>query len=412
MVQKLLLEISNQLTVDVMDRAFKLKTGSQDWVKHMEVTRAAPAGTGLLGAVFRIKLYGENHIATFIAKAMVQDRLLRKSLQPEKYFEREVRFFSEVLPMLKEIQKSAGAKENIQNIVPICYAYHCDGVNDFLLLEDLRERNCVAFSDNPTKCERDAILTTLAHLHAVSMALRVKKPIDFAKLANVLHDVYYTDSNRAWYSVYFQNAIDICLKTLAEFEDPTTSVYYNKFLKLVSDDPYELLIKIASNQSIHPAINHGDAWIPNYLGTGNKAVAIDFQLARCTSPVTDIMMFLSMNCRELRNKSDAFDDMKVYHNALAYFLEDMGLNADEVYSWKDLKQDLKVFGKFGILTSLTSIPLICSTRCDVLGEFEKKYSGLDKIPLEELWELTPFQTIEEKKYLVKSVRNAVDMELI
>ncbi|KAI5640358.1 ecdysteroid kinase domain-containing protein [Phthorimaea operculella] len=117
MLQSKLDIISRYFTEDVLDKAFKLKTGSQDVVKTIHISRAAPAGTGLLGAVYRIKVYGESHIASFVAKGMVQDPLLKRTLQTAKYFKREIEFFAIILPALMNVQKTAGGKETIQ---PTC----------------------------------------------------------------------------------------------------------------------------------------------------------------------------------------------------------------------------------------------------------------------------------------------------
>lgn len=411
MVRVTLATISKHLTQDVMDKVFKLRTNSEDSVQSVEIERAAPAGEGLISAVYRIRVIGKKHTVNFIAKGFVNDLLMRKTLDCPTYFKREALFFTTILPILCEIQKTSGARERIQSNLPICYGCHLDGNDDYILMEDMVETECLPLSEMPTKYERDQTLKALAHFHAVSLALRIKKPDAFAKLANRLHEVYYNDKNRNWYAKYLQKAIDIDVNVLAEFLEPK-SIYYQRFKAVVIDDVYGQMIRIATSRGDHPVFNHGDAWCSNFLCCKDKAVAIDFQLLRCASSATDLSYFIIMCSNLCRNKEDFFNAVDVYYRSLDYYLSDMGIDACKVFSFEMLKEELKKYGKFGILAALTSIPLMASNRCDTLQSLEMKYSGFDRIPLEELWPLTPIKSVEHKMRLVNAVRVTVDAGLI
>ncbi|KAI5640357.1 ecdysteroid kinase domain-containing protein [Phthorimaea operculella] len=251
----------------------------------------------------------------------------------------------------------------------------------------------------------------MAHMHALSIALEQRRPEEFKQITKNIPELYFSEDNRSWYAKYLKNAIDIDLKTLAEFEDVETSIYYKKFSELVSGDPYGLAIRLLSDRSRRTVIAHGDAWFPNFLRSKTRTVAIDFQLVRHASPVTDVAYFVLIS-KQCANKENALEAFRVYHEALTYYLNDVGIDANQVYSWEDFNTDLKLFGKFGLIAASTSIPLLCSERCDVLEQFDVKYSGVDKIPLEELWPLTELKTEEDKMYLVNAVRLAVDIGLI
>lgn len=403
--------ISKHLTEEVIDKVFKLKTNSEDTVQSVEIVRAAPAGEGLISAVYRIQVTGKRHTAKFIAKGLVNDPLMRKSLDCHTYFKREALFFSTILPILCEIQKTSGAKERIQNYLPICYGCHLDGKDDYILMEDLSEKECSSLSEHITIYERNLTLKSLAHFHAISLALRIKKPDTFAKLANGLNEVYYNDKNRNWYANYLAEAVKIDRKALAEFEDPK-SVYYHRFNTLVNDDIYGQLIRIVNSRGDHPVINHGDAWCPNFLCCSDKAVAIDFQLLRCASPATDLSYFILMCSNLCRNKEEFLEAVQIYYKSLEYYLTDMGIDASKAFSFDMLKEELKKYGCFGILASITSIPLLANERCDNLQSFDMKYSGFERIPLVELWPLAPIKHEEHKLRLVNAVRVAVDVGLI
>ena len=411
MVRLTLATISKHLTEDVIDKVFKLKTHSEDNVQSVEITRAAPAGEGLISAVYRIHVTGRTNTAKFVAKGLVNDPLMRKSLDCHTYFKREALFFSTILPILCEIQKTSGAKERIQDYLPICYGCHLDGKDDYILMEDLSEKECSSITKHITLHERNLTLNCLAHFHAASLALRIKKPDAFAKLANGLNEVYYNDKNRKWYANYLAEAVKIDRKVLEEFEGPE-SVYFQRFNAVLNEDVYGQLIRIVNSRGDHPVFCHGDAWSPNFLCCKDKAIAIDFQLLRCASPATDLSYFILMCSDYCRTKEEFLEAVTLYYDSLKYYLTDMGIDAAKDFSFGMLLEELKKYGYFGILASITSIPLLANERCDTLQSFEMKYAGYDCIPLEELWPLSPIEQEEHKMRLVTAVRVAVDVGLI
>lgn len=411
MVRLTLASISKHLTEDVIDKVFKLKTKSEDNVQCIDITRAAPAGEGLISAVYRIQVTSQSHTARFVAKGLVNDPVMRKSLDCHTYFKREALFFSTILPILCEIQKTSGAKERIQNFLPKCYGCHLDGKDDYILMEDLSEKECSSITEHITINERNLTLKTLAHFHSVSLALRIKKPDTFAKLANGLNEVYYNDTNRNWYAKYLQDAIDIDRKVVAEFEDPE-SVYYTRFNAVVDGDVYGQLIRIVNSRGDNPVFNHGDAWCPNFMCCKDKAIAIDFQSLRCSSPATDLAYFILMCGSLCCNKEEFQEAVGVYYKFLEYYLTDMGIDASTAFSFDTLKEELKKYGSYGLLASITSFPLLANERCDTLESREIKYSDLDRIPLQEFWPLTPIKQEEHKLRLINAVRVAVDVGII
>ncbi|XP_026318044.1 uncharacterized protein LOC113228841 [Hyposmocoma kahamanoa] len=408
MAQLTLQDISIHLTEDVVQRAFQLRIGTEDTIQSLQLS---PTGAGLIGAVYRIKVKGKDHSANFIAKTLVRDRLLRKSLPSEIFFQREIFFYSKVVPTLEKVQKSSGATETIQSVVPICYAYHCDGISDYILLEDITERNYSSVSVHPTVCECNKILRTLAHLHAVSMGMRIKKPEEFTKLKNSLIELYYTEDRRQLYANYLKRALDLDLKALKKIEDPSNSIYYKKFFEIASNDPYGQLVDLLCN-SDHMVFNHGDAWSLNFLCSKDQAIAIDFQLVRCTSPVADLTYFLLLSINSCPTKDKFIEAIRLYYDHFVYYLRDMGVD-EKVFSWDDLNSELKKYGKFGLLAASTSIPLLGSSGwCNVLENFEEKYAGVEIIPLEKLWPLGPLSTVHQITNLMNAVRVMVDLELI
>lgn len=412
MLQQTLADVSKRLTKDVIEEAFASKTNSKTVVEKVQVTRAAPIGEGLISAVYRIHVSGNGHNGSFIAKGLVKDELLRRTLNCSMYFKREVLFFSEILPALADLQRSLGANEKIQHNVPVCYNYLVDGANDYILMEDMFESGCKSISKTPSEFERNEVLRVLAHLHSVSMALRLTRPQLFMKMANELFEVYYRIENRSWYSPYLQRALEIDLDALAKDERYSNSIYFHKLKKMASEDPYDQLIELVWKRGDHAVFNHGDAWCSNFLCSEKSAVAIDFQLFRVASPATDLAYFILLCGNLCRNRDDFFEAVDVYYSHLSYYLRDMGMESNVVFTKHMLYDELKDYGKFGLLAAATSIPLLASERCDVASKFETEYVGVERIPLEKLWKLDPIEDDRVKECLYNTVRVAVDVGLI
>ncbi|XP_028033392.1 uncharacterized protein LOC114245427 [Bombyx mandarina] len=402
--------ISRYLTKNVIAEVFKLKTDSDEDIENIELTKAAPNGEGLLSAVYRIKVTGKRYSTSFIGKGFVDNERIKNSLNCAELFRREALFYSDVLPILVDLQQSLGASECIQNSVPICYGCYLDGVNDYIVLEDLGESRCKSLTKHPTKCERDSVLETLAHLHAVSMTLRIKKPDEFKRIADLIPEAYYTEKNRDWYSKFQHKAVMIDQAILIEHEDPS-SVYYKKYNELLGQDVYGCLIEMTTTRGDFTVINHGDSWTPNFLRSKGRTVAIDFQMIRCASPVTDLMLFLFM-CTNVCSNVEQFEEaLDHYYNFLDYFLKDMGMDVAIVFPRDAFENELKIYGKFGFLTCLTSIPLLANEGTSAL-QLTEDFPEHSRIPLEKLWDISPIKNEQYQMRFVNALRLAVDANLI
>lgn len=82
----------------------------------------------------------------------------------------------------------------------------------------------------------------------------------------------------------------------------------------------------------------GDSWAPNFLvrniGQDQKeALLLDFQLARCASPVIDLS-FLIYSCTLKSFRDQHFDDiLKIYHSELSNAIKSLGSDPEKIYPW-------------------------------------------------------------------------------
>jgi len=92
----------------------------------------------------------------------------------------------------------------------------------------------------------------------------------------------------------------------------------------------------------------GDCWSPNFLirDIGRKqkqALMLDFQLARCASPVMDLS-FLIYACTLKSFRDQYFDEiLKTYHSELSNAIRLLGSDPEKLYPWdlfmKEVKRD-------------------------------------------------------------------------
>lgn len=92
-------------------------------------------------------------------------------------------------------------------------------------------------------------------------------------------------------------------------------------------------------------ISAGDCWAPNFLirdiGQNQKeALMLDFQLARCSSPVLDLSLLVYC-CTSKPFRDQYFDDiLKIYHTELSSAIKSLGSDPNKVYSWDLFKKEV------------------------------------------------------------------------
>lgn len=72
-----------------------------------------------------------------------------------------------------------------------------------------------------------------------------------------------------------------------------------------------------------------DTWCPNCLCSKERAVAIDFQLVRCATNLAYCIFLCSNLCY---NKNDFVKAVDIYYSFVTYYLKDLGLNPEDVFT--------------------------------------------------------------------------------
>lgn len=93
-------------------------------------------------------------------------------------------------------------------------------------------------------------------------------------------------------------------------------------------------------------INAGDCWAPNFLvrdigGNKKEALVLDFQLARCASPITDLS-FLIYSCTRKSFRDQHYDDiLKLYHSEVSSAIKSLGSDPEKVFPWDLFMKEVK-----------------------------------------------------------------------
>lgn len=124
------------------------------------------------------------------------------------------------------------------------------------------------------------------------------------------------------------------------------------------------MIRITSaDENGFNVINHGDAWINNYLFSydendkPNDILFIDFQISYYASPIIDLYYFFVTSTQH-NLKATAFDTfIQHYHIELSLNLKKLGYQK-KIPSLKDLHIELLKKGLFGSMCTLLIMPIV------------------------------------------------------
>lgn len=155
--------------------------------------------------------------------------------------------------------------------------------------------------------------------------------------------------------------VDIAKDTMAK-EYPGTPEE-KKFANIPTREFWNTSVKICERSNTPTSvINQGDAWAPNFLmrtvdkSSGqNEALLLDFQLARCAGPVSDLAFFI-YNCSDKQLRDKEFDNLlKFYHQELTKTISTLGSDPAKIYPWELFQKEVSTLSGKVIIQSHESI---------------------------------------------------------
>ncbi|KAG6797668.1 hypothetical protein HZU73_06988 [Apis mellifera caucasica] len=320
-------------------------------------------GDNYLSIINKVKVTGnidgKKLEVNLVVKSLPTSISRRNAYRSPEFFRNEIAFYTKIVPKFEEFLKE---KNQLQLLcIPRHYSSISDGNNDYIALEDISTSGYKTI-DRRTCFDKDLcmiILKTLAKFHAISFALKDQKKETFMEIIEHVNETYFSYKHWNWYKNFHKRLIDISKNALA-MEYPGSQAE-EKFNSYKPNDLYQKGIDLC-NRKYHSTsvITQGDSWIPNYMinkTTKRKVVMLDFQLARCTSPVLDVSPFIYV-CTERSIWYENFDILlKFYYNELANAIHLLGSNPEKLYSWDTFMKEVKKKFIFGIIYAMELIPM-------------------------------------------------------
>ncbi|KAJ8883992.1 hypothetical protein PR048_015848, partial [Dryococelus australis] len=320
----------------------------------LEVRRASGKGDNYLGVLLRVIITGrrgghEEASMSLILKCMPENEETRAAMQVDDFFDNEVFMYSEVLVAFGRLLEDKGLpeEERLGSFAKLLGCNRSQG-DTTIVLEDMSARG-YRMGDRLAGLDAahcSLVMKTLGQFHACSFALRDQRPELFRSLGSQLKETLFRSANpesdKA--ATNFQNSIDhvesILLKMFpSEFE------YVIRFREF--GPHYEdRMLDVVSGEAAEPyaVICHGDCWTNNilfkYSEDGDAPVAaclLDLQIARYSSPFTDIAYFLYC-CTEGDVRREAYKSLlSDYYNSLSQFLQKLGSDPDKMFPYSAFK---------------------------------------------------------------------------
>ncbi|KAK9298051.1 hypothetical protein QLX08_008407 [Tetragonisca angustula] len=378
-----LTEISVHFTEETLKHILRVvNNGKEVNVLSWDFDGTSSKGDNYLSTIYKIKVIGtvdgkEIEVGSVI-KSLPKNIGRRKTYRSAEFFSNEIMFYTKIIPQFDIFVKEKYQAQML--CIPRHFVSVMDGENDFVALE-----NVTFLGYGPID----------------------QKPDKFKEIVGYLHETYYSDKHWNWYKRFHEKIVDITKDALAR-ECPNSEAE-KKFKPYKAEDLFQKAIKLC-NRKYHSTsvVSQGDSWLPNYMvrEATNEIIILDFQLARCASPVLDLSTSF-YSCTEKPLWDEKFDTfLKYYYNELSKNITLLGSNPENVYSWSTFMKETKEQFIFGMIFAMEIIPMVLLDDTDVfdLDDIEDD-SGVD---IADIWTVSFIKTKEGRRRMANMIIHAVE----
>lgn len=298
---------------------------------------------------------GDEKVMNMVAKLSPPNEWIRRMFATDRTFKKEVTFYLDILPLLRQFQLGeniAEGDDNLIDIFPRCLGArlnlnNSDSIVDedaVLLLENLKTQN-YATGDRMVGFNLEEsvfILKNLARFHALPLAYRLKHPKEFKELfLPMLNKINIGQE-------MFDEVGDRFIESINKFLCLAPGKY-ERFQKGMFKG-YDFQREFPSGNELYATTVHRDFWTTNtmILKDGNTTVKnkiVDFQVITYGAPASDLVFFLytSIDQRILEENYDYF--LKVYHDSFVDCLEKLNVrDVKSRYSFESFLNEVEVYG--------------------------------------------------------------------
>lgn len=364
------IDVSKVLTDEQVQRALRADQGSKARLSSWAVVDFTEKGDNYATMVTSLSvvyvLEGEENTTSYVVKINPKMGFI-DSLNglTRIFFDKETEFYCKILPAMNdELRRLDLTPLNF----PKCHYSDLESDNEVIFMEDLRDKG---FQMYDRKKGLDSIHTTLivkalARLHAASLLLQARTPdTDLVDRFPFLR--------KDWHNTSEDDDVDILGKMCKPGLDMAEAVLQrykshgggDPWVAEVKDRVTEFFISVIKREAPFEVICHGDCWNNNVLFRYNDAgqpvevMLVDLQLARVSSPVSDLayLFLTSLDGPVRKDHTGAF--LNAYHDALVSVLGAAGRPAP--FTLPQLRQEYERKQDYGLLFACMSIIAILSS---------------------------------------------------
>ncbi|XP_011645608.1 uncharacterized protein LOC105432479 [Pogonomyrmex barbatus] len=308
---------------------------------------------------------------SIIIKQLPRDPFSRFFVTEGQFDLREIKFYTQVMPDLKEFNERQLAKTSLEEpiILPVPKCYHAHyspagGTDDspvppesILVLEDLGASGftSVKFSEGLTLDQATIALDAIARIHAHSLSMKV---VDEQSLSERYPFLFQT----AKATDSYQQLVERGLPQLAHFLESRPGLEaVLKTLLILRPRTKDIISALLAPKGPLALITHTDFWSNNLLFRNNYGIAecyiLDWQMVTYSRPTNDVALLLVSSVpTELRRKHTE-SLLNTYWDKLNWTCSNLGLDIpkDLGYTRKDLDKDYRKSQLLALLLCIGSV---------------------------------------------------------
>ncbi|XP_052890998.1 uncharacterized oxidoreductase dhs-27-like [Anopheles moucheti] len=401
--------------------------GFSDGLYRFESESGSNMGDGFVGQILKVFIREANRELVVLCKLLPENEMRKQQGVP--LFDRESEAYMQILPLLLKFQSEKALPEGLPrfNNVPRCYYAKTtvDKMESVIIMEDLRLQAFRMWDKaNPVDFEHARLLMiTLGRLHALSFAMKDQQPEEFA------HCREFTDPMEKMLNLDATKGFEKMMAGLSRRAIDTLEKHDNfrrEKIEQIQNRVMEEITACVDGKAAEPyaIIGHGDCWSNNMMfqyqednQTPKTIKLIDWQLSRYGSPVLDLVYFI-FNCTDEELRSHSYQRLlSIYYNSLSEHLHNLGGNIERQFPRSAFRDQLKQFGRYGLLMSMMVLPIICTpndelpdTDAAMEGFMNDMTNGNDNVEL--TYGTTEKAAIRYKKRMSGCIRDVIRLGYI
>lgn len=175
---------------------------------------------------------------------------------------REIFVYTKVLPLLDEFQKENSIEDHFDNVAK-CYGVCEKNEKEALVLQNLKTEGFEIHSRTEPQNLNHVlfIFRNYGRWHALSLAMKIKKPSIFKALTKNMDDVFGKFMTQTNVTTQAEKEFDNALKILGKYNEATTV----KKFESIKNDVKEILTNLGNETNPASVILHGDCWNNNMM---------------------------------------------------------------------------------------------------------------------------------------------------